>query len=84
MANAAALTSAELTNQHLEEALTSWDMIGRAKGILMAHQNISADAAFDLLVRASQRDASSETSPLRLSITTDRRSGHDRLQCRHP
>ena len=39
----------------LERALESRDIIGQAKGILMARQRITADAAFALLVRASQR-----------------------------
>lgn len=55
LANAAALIGAELTNQHLEEALASRDLIGQAKGILMAREGIDADAAFDILRRASQR-----------------------------
>jgi GAF domain-containing protein len=41
--------------QHLEEALKSRDVIGQAKGIIMAKQRVTADAAFDLLRRASQR-----------------------------
>ena len=55
LANAAALMGAELTNRHLEEALASRDLIGQAKGILMAREGIDADAAFDILRRASQR-----------------------------
>ncbi len=39
----------------LRTALESRDVIGQAKGILMARQGISADEAFDLLRRASQR-----------------------------
>ncbi len=39
----------------LREALESWDVIGQAKGILMAAEGISADQAFDALCRASQR-----------------------------
>ncbi len=55
LANAAALMSSQLTNEHLQEALQSRDLIGQAKGILMARQAISADDAFDILRRASQR-----------------------------
>ena len=55
LANAAALMSTQLTNQHLQEALESRDLIGQAKGILMARQSIGADDAFDILRRASQR-----------------------------
>lgn len=39
----------------LTEALESRDVIGQAKGILMASQGISVDEAFDILRRASQR-----------------------------
>lgn len=39
----------------LEQALSSRDVIGQAKGILMAQSHITADEAFDLLRRASQR-----------------------------
>lgn len=38
-----------------DEAIRSRDVIGQAKGILMARQGISDDEAFDLLRRASQR-----------------------------
>ncbi len=38
----------------LEKALESRDIIGQAKGLLMA-QGISADEAFDILRRVSQR-----------------------------
>ena len=39
----------------LQAALESRDVIGQAKGILMARQGLSADEAFDVLRRASQR-----------------------------
>jgi GAF domain-containing protein len=55
LANAATLANSELIRQHLEEALTSRDLIGQAKGILMARETITADEAFDVLRRASQR-----------------------------
>lgn len=38
-----------------DQALASRDVIGQAKGILMAQSHINADDAFDLLRRASQR-----------------------------
>lgn len=41
--------------EQFEQALASRDVIGRAKGILMARQNLTDDEAFDLLRRASQR-----------------------------
>jgi hypothetical protein len=40
---------------HLQRAVDSRDLIGQAKGILMARQAVTADAAFDILRRASQR-----------------------------
>lgn len=40
---------------NLEKALETRDIIGQAKGILMARQRIDADAAFDVLRLASQR-----------------------------
>jgi GAF domain-containing protein len=40
--------------EHLREALESRDMIGQAKGILMARRNLTPDAAFEALRKASQ------------------------------
>lgn len=51
---AVALVAARAREQ-FHEALESRDIIGQAKGILMAQSHINADAAFDLLRRASQR-----------------------------
>ncbi|MGW5719963.1 ANTAR domain-containing protein [Amycolatopsis sp. NPDC003865] len=45
---------AELERAHLRRAIESRDVIGQAKGILMARQGLSADAAFALLRRTSQ------------------------------
>ena len=56
LANAASLASSELANHHLEQALESRDLIGQAKGIIMAREGVSADDAFDILRRASQRN----------------------------
>ena len=36
-------------------ALATRDIIGQAKGILMAQSHLTSDEAFDLLRRASQR-----------------------------
>ena len=55
LANAAALMSAELANEHLRVAMETRDLIGQAKGILMAREGMTADEAFDVLRRASQR-----------------------------
>lgn len=49
------LLGAEAVQQHLRIAIASREVIGEAKGILMAEQHCSADKAFDLLRRASQR-----------------------------
>jgi GAF domain-containing protein len=55
LANATTLMTVQLRNQQLQQAVESRDLIGQAKGILMARQSISADEAFDILRRASQR-----------------------------
>jgi GAF domain-containing protein len=57
---AVAISWAELREQtralvvNLEEALTSRDIIGQAKGIIMASHRVDADTAFAALRRASQ------------------------------
>jgi GAF domain-containing protein len=50
---ALALAEAQRTEQ-LREAITSRDLIGQAKGILMERYQISSDAAFAVLGRTSQ------------------------------
>ncbi|MDQ6927463.1 MAG: GAF and ANTAR domain-containing protein [Actinomycetota bacterium] len=55
LANAAAMESAARQQAQLEEALVTRDVIGQAKGILMARQSCTADEAFNVLRRASQR-----------------------------
>ncbi|MFP5376905.1 MAG: ANTAR domain-containing response regulator [Acidimicrobiia bacterium] len=55
LANAHALRRAEQLAQQLAEALETRDVIGQAKGIIMAAQHMSSDEAFDVLRRASQR-----------------------------
>jgi len=42
-------------NDQLREALASRDVIGQAKGILMAREVCTPDEAFDILRRGSQR-----------------------------
>jgi hypothetical protein len=49
-----ASTAAELEAAQLRQALTSRDVIGQAKGILMERRGITAEEAFDALRRASQ------------------------------
>lgn len=55
VANAMAFAGAEELNSNLERAVQTRDLIGQAKGILMARQGCSAEEAFDVLRRASQR-----------------------------
>jgi AmiR/NasT family two-component response regulator len=54
-AHAAVALSAAESDQNLERKADSRDLIGRAKGILMARQQITDDEAFAVLRRASQR-----------------------------
>ncbi len=51
---AVALSSAR-HDEHMQAAVQGRDLIGQAKGILMAQQGVSADEAFEILRRASQR-----------------------------
>jgi GAF domain-containing protein len=55
IANAELYARALAVAEQLQEALESRDVIGQAKGILMATTKSSADAAFDVLRAASQR-----------------------------
>ena len=51
----AAITLSESRGRaNLEQALASRDLIGQAKGIIMAARRVTADEAFALLVRRSQ------------------------------
>lgn len=54
LARTAVVTRAELTVEQLHKAISSRDVIGQAKGILMARGGITADEAFDHLRRTSQ------------------------------
>lgn len=56
LANASAYWSAQEENEHLQEAMRSRATIEQAKGILMAQSGLTADQAFDMLRRASQRE----------------------------
>ena len=55
LANAMAYSAVEATNRHLETALGTARIIGRAQGVLMARQSCTSEEAFDMLRRASQR-----------------------------
>jgi GAF domain-containing protein len=52
--NANQLRAQHTLSEQLREAIASRDVIGQAKGILMARANVDADTAFDLLRRRSQ------------------------------
>jgi transcriptional regulator with GAF, ATPase, and Fis domain len=54
-AHAALALSTAVHTEQMDEALQSRDLIGQAKGILMAREGVTADQAFDMLRRASQR-----------------------------
>ena len=54
-AHAAMALSTAVHEEQMDEALASRDLIGQAKGILMAREGVTADEAFDMLRRASQR-----------------------------
>jgi GAF domain-containing protein len=54
-AHAAVALSAARHQDQLEQAIETRDLIGQAKGILMARQDVTADQAFDMLRRGSQR-----------------------------
>lgn len=55
LANAAAYAAAEAKVEQLMDALASRDVIGQAKGILMAREGCTSEKAFDILRQASQR-----------------------------
>lgn len=54
-AHAALALSTALHDEQMDQALASRDVIGQAKGVLMAREGVTAEVAFDMLRRASQR-----------------------------
>lgn len=52
-AHVAVAVAAELNDEHLHLAVTTRTIIGQAQGILMERFNLSADRAFQVLVRVS-------------------------------
>jgi len=55
LANMRSLQDAQQLSAELKEALTSRDVIGQAKGVLIAQGAAGEEAAFSMLVSASQR-----------------------------
>jgi GAF domain-containing protein len=55
VAHAAVALSGAQQEEHLQRAVSSRDMIGQAKGILMERYRLTGDQAFRLLVGASSR-----------------------------
>jgi GAF domain-containing protein len=54
VATTQAVSAADLERSQLNAAIASRDVIGQAKGILMARQGLGAEEAFDVLRRTSQ------------------------------
>jgi len=67
---ALALAEAQRT-EHLRTALLNRDVIGQAKGIIMARYNIDADAAFATLKRISQ-DQNKKLHEIARQVTENR------------
>jgi GAF domain-containing protein len=55
MTNVQTYLEARRTVDQLRQAVASRDIIGQAKGILMSREDCTAEEAFDMLRRASQR-----------------------------
>lgn len=54
-AHAAVALSTAIHEEQMDQALQSRDLIGQAKGLIMAREGVDADEAFKILRRASQR-----------------------------
>jgi GAF domain-containing protein len=75
LTNAAALQRAQELAQQLTIALENRDVIGQAKGIIMASEGVSPDEAFDVLRRASQRSNRKLHDVAREMVERRRQSG---------
>ncbi len=62
-------------NEQLRRAVESRDIIGQAKGLLMERYDVDAAAAFDLLVRLSQRSNTRVEDIARKLVDIDHPSG---------
>jgi GAF domain-containing protein len=79
LTHASALEAAEGITLQLREALETRDLIGQAKGILMERESCTAEEAFDMLRRASQR-----TNRKLREVASDLVSSRVRRTRRHP
>lgn len=70
LSNAQALTDARRLSAELTEALTNRDVIGQAKGVLIAQGAVDGEAAFAMLVAASQRSNTKLTEVARRVIAS--------------
>lgn len=66
----AAVSAAELQEAQLRRAIASRDVIGQAKGILMARRGLTAAQAFDVLRRTSQ-DLNVKLAELAATVTAN-------------
>ncbi|SDQ05785.1 GAF and ANTAR domain-containing protein [Quadrisphaera sp. DSM 44207] len=80
LANVASHESVQRTAEQLKEALSSRDVIGQAKGVLIAQGAPDEDAAFTMLSSASQRSNTKLVEVARelvASVIGRRRNTHD-------
>ena len=75
LANAQVYSDARQLNENLNQAMRSGATIDYAVGILMAHGGRSPEEAFQLLVRASQREARKLREIATESLSAITRSG---------
>lgn len=75
--HAAIALSGARQNRQLNEALNSRDIIGQAKGLLMARENITSHRAFDMLIRASQESNIKLTNVAAWLVNEHERPGNE-------
>ena len=79
LANAQAYWDAHLLSQNLATAMQSRAVIEQAKGIMMGAQRCTADEAFQILVRASQRENRKLREIAEDIVSRAQQGGSDRL-----
>ena len=79
----AAFSDMRNANANLRIALESRTMIGQAEGVLMARQDISADEAFDILRRTSQRSNRKVRDVAADIVAPYNRAAHGRAVTQH-